>query len=330
MSTSALVRRSEERAMASVALVIIYNHQFNANIELLEELYRERFPTIFHLMPFYRGERPNVIPVYESSFYFQGYVAQAARQLASAQVDHLLFVGDDLILNPKIDAGSYQHWLGLDPSSCFVPGFIKLEEVERWWSRCRDAMLFSSRQEGLEVEKQFPNATEARRRFRRHGLEPGALSYVSVTPTPRPVRSPRSLRQYVRYHALRVLKARSKYELEYPLVGSYSDIFAVSRAAFAEFAHYCGVFAALRMHVEIAVPTAMVLAADTIKTEETALLKGAALWTEEEMKILTPYGHSLAKLLADFPEGRMYLHPVKLSQWVKARGSAREQNKARQ
>jgi hypothetical protein len=301
--------------MGSVALVIIYNHQFNANIDVLESVYRGRFSTIFHLMPFYRGERRNVLPVYENSLYFQGYVAQAARHLVDLKVDHFLFVADDLLLNPRIDEQSYQELLGIDAESCFVPGFIKLEEVKRWWSRCRDAMLFSTRQEGLEVEQQIPDAAEARRQFKKHGLDPGSLSYVSVTPTPRRVRSPRSLRNYVRYHALGLVKAFKSYKLRYPMVGSYSDIFAVSKRSFPAFAHYCGVFAALRLHVEIAVPTAMVLASDKISSEESAPLRGVALWSEEEMKMLEPYGRSLSKLLANFPEEHMYIHPIKLSQW---------------
>ena len=54
--------------MGSVALVVIYNHRYDGNISIVEDLYRERFREIFHLVPFYDGDRPNVIPVYESSF----------------------------------------------------------------------------------------------------------------------------------------------------------------------------------------------------------------------------------------------------------------------
>ena len=59
-----------------IALVVIYNHRFDGNISIVEDLYRERFSNIFHLVPFYDGDRPDVIPVYENSFQFQGYIAQ--------------------------------------------------------------------------------------------------------------------------------------------------------------------------------------------------------------------------------------------------------------
>lgn len=83
-----------------VALVLIYNHQYNENIEKLEAIYGPRFDQIYHLVPFYEGDRPNVIPVYEKSHYFQGYIAQAFSSFFSAHYDHYLFVADDLLLNP--------------------------------------------------------------------------------------------------------------------------------------------------------------------------------------------------------------------------------------
>src|SRR5205085_6532757 len=73
---------------ASPALVIIYNHQYDENIERLEHLYKRRFGSIFHLVPFYRGSRSNVVPVYENSHYFQGYIAQAFRAFFREDFSH--------------------------------------------------------------------------------------------------------------------------------------------------------------------------------------------------------------------------------------------------
>jgi len=55
------------------ALILIYNHRYDKNIEILEKIYSKRFSVIFHLVPFYDGNRDNVIPVYENSYYFEGY-----------------------------------------------------------------------------------------------------------------------------------------------------------------------------------------------------------------------------------------------------------------
>jgi len=87
--------------MNKVALIIIYNHQYNKNIDILERIYNGRFSNIYHLVPFYNGEKQNVIPVYDSSYYFQGYVAQGFKSYFKEEFTHYFFVADDLILNTK-------------------------------------------------------------------------------------------------------------------------------------------------------------------------------------------------------------------------------------
>jgi len=106
----------------SVALIIIYNHQYNKNIEILEQIYKGRFSNIYHLVPFYNGEKPNVIPVYENSYYFQGYVAQGFKSYFRKDYAHYFFIADDLILNPIIDETNYTSYLNLNSNSCFLVG----------------------------------------------------------------------------------------------------------------------------------------------------------------------------------------------------------------
>src|SRR5438309_2566399 len=57
---------------SKAALIIVFNHRYDKNIPLLETLYEGRFSNIYYLVPFYDGEKENVIPVYENSFRFQG------------------------------------------------------------------------------------------------------------------------------------------------------------------------------------------------------------------------------------------------------------------
>ena len=54
-------------------------------------------------MPFYDGADNDVIPVYESSYQFQGYFIQAYDKLKNIPCTHYLFIGDDLIINPDFD-----------------------------------------------------------------------------------------------------------------------------------------------------------------------------------------------------------------------------------
>jgi hypothetical protein len=54
----------------------------------------------------------------------------------------------------------------------------------------------------------------------------------------------------------------------------------VSEEAVRKFCHYCGVFAATKLFVEIGLPTALLLATSEIITEEDIELKGKALWPD--------------------------------------------------
>ena len=111
-----------------IALIIIHNHKFTKNIEIIERVYQERFSNIFHLVPFYEGAKSNVIPVYESSHFFQGYVAQAFRSFFNAKFDHYFFVADDMIVNPIINEKNYSEHLKIKKGEAFIPRLIPLNK----------------------------------------------------------------------------------------------------------------------------------------------------------------------------------------------------------
>ena len=101
----------------------------------------------------------------------------------------------------------------------------------------------------------------------------------------------------------------------YPICGGYSDIFIVSSATIKQFADLCGAFAATRLFVEVAIPTALVLATekDGLVIEKTKI---KTLWGQEEVEPFeTRYQSSLSHLLDNFPEDTLAIHPIKLSQW---------------
>ncbi len=119
--------------MYKVALVIIYNHQYNQNIDILERMYKNRFSNIYHLVPFYKDDKSNVIPVYCSSYCFQGYVAQGFKNYFNEDFDHYFFIGDDLILNPLINESNYREHLKLEKEACFIPRLSPLNESKVFW-----------------------------------------------------------------------------------------------------------------------------------------------------------------------------------------------------
>ncbi len=302
---------------ASVALVVIYNHRYDQNIERIEKLYGCRFDKIFHLVPFYDGQRANVIAVYENSHCFQGYIAQGRKAFQQEQFQHYLFIGDDLILNPAIDQANYREHFHLKAQQSFIPGFFALHDTV-WWKHVLSAFNFSRKVEGIEVDGQLPDRKLALEAFARNGLALRPLHLEQIWHRPGTVREwARKLRWDPGYfvRSAKNMVRQQEFHLPYPMVGSYSDILIVDAFSLDRFCHCCGVFAASKLFAELAIPTALVLSAENIVTEKELALKGKALWVEQDHVILERYQHDLGALLSDFPEGTLYVHPVKLSKW---------------
>lgn len=304
--------------MNKVALIIIYNHQYNRNIEIVKRIYKDRFTNIYHLVPFYKGDKSNVITVYESSYYFQGYVSQGLKSFFKEEYSHYFFIADDMILNPVINENNYQDHLELSDHTCFISRLSSIDEAQRFWSMNLHALMYNCKSPGVEAETQLPSNKEAQ----------GALAKFNVINKPLPFehiwQKPRTQGEWLKKiekdkkFIARYLKNKAtgkKYELSYPLVRSYSDLFVISADTIKQFCHYAGVFAATRLFVELAVPTALVFSAKEIKTEKNIQLKGKALWTKEDLSLLDNYEYKLGNLLNNFPKDQLYIHPVKLSKW---------------
>ena len=116
-------------------------------------------------------------------------------------------------------------------------------------------------------------------------------------------RVPRTWREWARSartdprfaaRALWAKLARRTYNLDYPLVGGYSDVCIVTAAAIRDFAHHCGVLAASGLFVEHAIPTALALSAQAISVGSALKLHGRALWTPEELRELDAYARAAA------------------------------------
>ena len=292
------------------ALVVLYNHKYDRNIPKVEAIYRERFPDIFHLVPFYTGTQPNVIPVYENSQFFQGYIAQGARSFMRPQFAHYIIAADDLVLNPAISAASYREIFRLDAGASFLPRLESLPAGPTHWTNYRNAVLFDPfARYGVEVRNELPSAAQAAQLLARHGVTNREFSLAQVYGPPR-------ARALGRYLFDRLRQQGSLRRTRYPLVRSYSDLVVVSAACMRKFCHYCGIFAATDLFVELAIPTALALAARHIVTEKDLALQGKALWSVAEQSAeLERYGKQLGELFRRFPADCLYIHPVKLSTW---------------
>jgi hypothetical protein len=292
------------------ALVVLYNHKYDRNIPKVEAIYRDRFPDLFHLVPFYSGAQPNVIPVYENSMFFQGYIAQGARSFVRPEFAHYIFAADDMVLNPAISAASYRAIFKLDAGASFLPLLESLPASAKYWPNYRNAVLFDPFSKyGVEVRDELPSAPQAARLLARHGVVNGEFSFIQVYGRAR-------VRVLGRYLVDRLARRGSLRRTRYPLARSYADLAIVSAACIREFCHYCGVFAATDLFVELAIPTALAFAAESIVMEKDLALRGKALWSAaEQSEELDRYGKQLGELIRGFPPDCLYIHPVKLSTW---------------
>jgi hypothetical protein len=302
---------------SKVALIIIFNHKYDKNIAALEQIYKDRFTNIFFLIPFYTGTNIKVIPVYENSFYFQGYVAQGMKYFYREDFEHYFFIADDLILNPIINESNYKVHLKLNNSTSFLPGFASLHEMGTW-TRVKDAYQFTLHKKGVEIINELPSLEKAMNNFNKLQLRLKPLKFKQIYNDSIFPKSFKALLKYLEWWYLRLKYVRKKInlDLKYPLVGSYADIFVISSDTIKEFCQYCGVFAATDLHVEVAIPTALALSTINISFEKDLMFQGKSLWTAEEHAELDKYNFNLNHLFNVFPPKYLYLHPVKLSKWT--------------
>ncbi|MET0635987.1 MAG: hypothetical protein ABWZ25_08150 [Chitinophagaceae bacterium] len=306
--------------MSKAALIIVFNHRYDKNIPILEKMYAGRFSEIWFLVPFYDGEHPRVIPVYESSNYFQSYFAQAYHRFANPSNSHYIFLGDDCILHPSINESNVMDVTGLPAGADFIPGIIEFDKLggDNWWHTFKGIDFFGNRK-GAEIKNELPSREEAVKRFKSHGINTNPL-------TQRNIFGPTSLHKKgftqwlrARYHfnyKWKRFRRNGRIELPYPVAGAYSDILIITAETLRPFCRYCGIMAAAGLFVEIAIPTALLLSAKKIVQEPDLRLKGTALWTATEIAAVeTTYERSLRRLLSQFPQNQLYYHPVKLSRW---------------
>ena len=290
----AWLKQGKKSSAHSVTLVIIYNHYFPQNIERLQNLYSNRFSSLVHVMPFATKEAKswsNVIPVFESSHYFSGFVAQVSHELPRSNI--YLFVADDALLNPAVSEKNITEFLGLK-SGNFIPVLRGLG-ARSFWPWANGASKWSPHAPGLEVAALLPSKDDAISAFEKHGL----TGYLDV---------PASVLEKAPIDDYRIT-------LDFPLATSWSDVFVVNEESLEEFSRLCGIFASTKLFVEVAIPTAMVLSCQEIQTSASSPYKPRAVWTPEEKKQLEGF-RSPHELFESLPTDTFCIHPVKVSRWV--------------
>lgn len=296
-----------------IGLNIVFNHAFEANLPRLDALYAGRFSGLHYLMPFYRGDRPDVSPTFHSSYSFQGFFAGASRAITAGGYDHYLFIGDDLILRGDLDEHTLPEALGIDAEIGYIKELMPLGETKLHWTHSLAALRALKKNRFVEFDALLPDRAAAEAHLRNAGLAVPDLPARQLWPR---------LRHSWRHDRKPVFLDNLIYSLYHhrrgparlPLLAAYSDLVAVPAAAMPAFCALCGVLAAMGMFVEVAIPTALALSCRRVRTEAHIARRGREIWDPVESDaLLAAHDHRLQALLESIPPELLYIHPVKLS-----------------
>lgn len=295
-----------------ICLIIVFNHKYNKNIEKLESIYSKRFSNIYYLMPFYKGNKKNVIPVYESSYQFQGYFSQGFNEYFQEKYDYYVFIGDDLILNPSLNESNIISKLNLDNSSYIksikpMNQSIGIDSRKLYDTLC----AFNTKKTGVEYENEIPSYKKAMQKAKKYGIKDNRLKYKFFKNMPKKnFLNPNVLKKFFEF----IIKTNGK--LPYPLFKDYSDLLILKKEDIYNFIKLSGVFAAMGLFAEIAIPTSMVLSCSKISTEKNINFYGVEFWSNlDKMNFEDEYNLDLNELFNNWEKDILYFHPVKLSKW---------------
>ncbi len=320
--------------MKKTCLVIIYNHQFTANIEKLEKLYGDRFDKIYHLMPFYTGDKENVIPVYENSYQFPAYITQGLEKFYSDEFDYYAFMGDDVMLHPRFSNNTIEEMLKVDSDTAYIARslFVIADEhllTKSWLFPTVLNYMYSDNKDTLD--KLLPDIPSMLQKYKKLGMAGHLISEdkVKYLQDLMPVNSQHNF--YYKYMQTNVdenmdykkllesYKEKSGESVRYlfPFAGGFSDFFVIPKNYIKKFAYYAGLLARERIFAEVAAPTCLCICFDKIMMPKTTDYKVVNYSAVDKRRKELPgkYNNSVKKLLDDWNDVNLLVHPVKYSMW---------------
>jgi hypothetical protein len=314
----------------ALVLNLVYNHRYEGNIGRLTEIYGPRFSHVNHLIPFARSKAPSVVRVWENGVTFSSHIAQAYDRIVTKGVSHYVFAADDLLLNPAIDECNLLDLCGIGKDEAYTKNLAALGEAYYLWVYLT-RVVNMLRKPCFAFKSELPDISTALDLYTRLGIKNSETSLRGLSHWNRKIIL--TLRDVLRHpqFVLEAIRATLFHEPKYPLLFGYSDFFVVPARGFEDFAHYCGVFGALNLFAEVAIPTALALACPIVRTEylpgevfagckapevnPERQWRGKEWWGSEIREFEDRYGLSLQRLVDEFPEHCIYVHPVKLSKW---------------
>lgn len=306
--------------MDSVCLAIIFNHKYNQNIPILEKLYRTKFSSLYYIVPFYNEnikniEQERIVPVYETSYCFQGYITQAYEKIKSKKYSHYIFIADDQILNPALNESTIIERMDLNEDESYIKEIVPYEDIRHGSLKDQSNKLYNILSAfnincGVSYDKEIPSYDEAVKKCEYHHLKVSKKLPLAFFLNEGYINPKYFLLTLV---ALGINRGN---KLKYPLFKAYSDMIIIDHHSIDEFCRLSGVFASMNIFVETAIPLAMILSCKKIKYEKDLKgLHGVEKWGKDIAKFEEKYELSLGKLFKNFEDDILYYHPVKLSKW---------------
>ena len=268
-------------------------------------------------MPFYRGDRTDVYPVYYSSYQFEGFFRIAWERLREEGFTHYFFLADDMILNPRLTGENFCERLGLDDHRGFLQYVypITRSRMTAFW--LLPALVAVAGKNGVNWASELPDPNDARDNLAAKGYPMGRFGWHNIRHGFRA----KAFFQTFFYFAHRFNRWRRDRRTDllgppYPLIHGRVDFMVVPSAAMERFCGWCSVFAAMSVFVEIGAPTALALICAGLITEADTGFSVLNWHTVAESDAYCrPFGNRIDQLLAGFDESVLYMHPIKLSQW---------------
>ena len=281
--------------MKNICFCVIYNHNYEKNIDHIKNIYKNRFTNLFQLMPFYTGNDKSVIGVYDNSYEFAGFITQAREKIYNPNFSHYVFIADDCFLNPNINENNILTELKLDDDSAFIYDLSLITNNDlRRWPRCRSNIIKLNIKKHLKYEcfKFLPSINDARKYIELHGIDYKlgyTLNYVS-----------KSL-------------FNNSNDFGYPSLKApfWSDFIIIPKESFKKFNYYCGVFSSGNIFVEITIPTSMIFTCPKIVTYRDINYKERIHISS--FKYLKSCNYELSNVISNFPKDVLSYHPIKLS-----------------
>ena len=163
----------------NICLIILFNHKYVQNVKILDKIYSNRFSSIYYVMPFYNGElngvdgvdESHIITVYESSYCFQGYIAQAYEKIKNEDCTHYLIIADDLLLNPRLNERNLIQELELKNNESYI------QEVCSFWragglsAERVFTTLYAFINHYVNYQQEIPSYDKAAKLLQKHGYE---------------------------------------------------------------------------------------------------------------------------------------------------------------